>query len=122
MTITRLIGVYDADGGLLGEAAYLWGKVRGVRHCALCDITHSPFRRKPAWDAFVSRLGLPLELLHLNELPEDLRGVVRDAGAPVVLGVSAAGVTVVLDAAGMDGLDGSVEEFERVLRQRLTDG
>lgn len=36
---TRLIGVYDARGSLLGEVAYLWGKVRGTRHCSLCDIT-----------------------------------------------------------------------------------
>src|SRR6478609_4856955 len=55
-SVTRLVGVYDADGGLLGEAAYAWGKARGTRHCALCDITHSPWRRKPAWDAMAAEL------------------------------------------------------------------
>ena len=46
-SVNRLVGVYDADGGLLGEAAYVWGKVRGTRHCALCDITHRRVRRRP---------------------------------------------------------------------------
>ena len=33
------MGVYDADGGLLGELAYLTGRILGIAHCALCDIT-----------------------------------------------------------------------------------
>ncbi len=28
MPVSELVGVYDADGGLLGEAAYVWGRVR----------------------------------------------------------------------------------------------
>jgi len=30
MAISELVGVYDADGGLPGELAYLWGKLRGT--------------------------------------------------------------------------------------------
>ena len=71
--VTRLVGVYDADGGLLGEAAYVWGKVRGTRHCALCDITHGRVRRKPEWDRMVADLGVPVDLLHLDEMPPDVR-------------------------------------------------
>jgi len=55
--VTGLIGVYDADGGLLGEAAYVWGKVRRTRHCALCDITHGRVQRRPEWDQMVADLG-----------------------------------------------------------------
>jgi hypothetical protein len=118
-SIDRLIGVYDADGGLLGEAAYVWGKLRGTRHCALCDITHSPLRRKPAWDALVARLGLPFELLHLNELPDGVRRVVTDAGAPVVLAAEGTELRVLLGAADLDALDGSVSGFEAAVRTRL---
>lgn len=46
MAAVELVGVYDADGGLLGEAAYVVGRLCGTRHCALCDITHSAVRRR----------------------------------------------------------------------------
>ena len=65
--------MYDADGGLLGEAAYVWGKLRGTKHCGLCDITHSTVRRKGEWDRMVASLPVPVRLLHLNELDDELR-------------------------------------------------
>ena len=65
-TVRRLIGVYDADGGLRGEIAYLAGKVAG-RHCTLCDITHSPVRRRREWDAYTGTLPVPFDLVHRNE-------------------------------------------------------
>jgi hypothetical protein len=64
--ITRLIGVYDANGGLRGEIAYLAGKLGG-HHCSLCDITHSPVRRRREWDAYVTTLPVPFEVVHRNE-------------------------------------------------------
>jgi hypothetical protein len=64
--ITRLIGVYDADGGLRGELAYLAGKLGG-HHCSLCDITHSPIRRRREWDTYVGTLPVPFEVVHRNE-------------------------------------------------------
>jgi hypothetical protein len=65
-TIRRLLGVYDADGGLRGEIAYIAGKFRG-RHCSLCDITHSPVRRRRDWDAYVGTLPVPFDVVHRNE-------------------------------------------------------
>jgi hypothetical protein len=114
--------MYDADGGLLGEASYVWGKLRGTRHCGLCDITHSPVRRKPAWDRFVAELGLPFELLHLNEMPTDVASVVATAGAPVVLARhDDRSLSVLLDAAALDEAGGSVELFGAALSARLAD-
>ena len=49
--VSELIGVYNADGGLVGEATYLVGHLLGRTQCALCDVTHSPVRRKPAWES-----------------------------------------------------------------------
>ena len=57
MAISELVGVYDANGGLLGEAAYVWGRLRGTTHCGLCDITHATVRRKAEWDRMAA--GLP---------------------------------------------------------------
>jgi hypothetical protein len=119
MTVSELVGVYDADGGLLGEAAYVWGKVRGTRHCGLCDITHSAVRRKAEWDRMAASLPVPVRLLHLNELDDDLRAAVAAAGAPVVLARDGAGWTDLLGAAELDELAGSVAAFEAAVRRRL---
>ena len=119
MTVSELVGVYDADGGLLGEAAYVWGKVRGTRHCGLCDITHSAVRRKAEWDRMAASLPVPVRLLHLNELDDDLRAAVVAAGAPVVLARDGAGWTDLLGAAELDEMAGSVAAFEAAVRRRL---
>ena len=116
------MGVYDADGGLLGEAAYVWGKVRGTRHCGLCDITHSTVRRKRDWDRMAAALPVPVRLLHLNELDDDLRAAVAATGAPVVLardGGAPGGWRELVGAQELDAMEGSVAAFEAVVRRRL---
>ena len=92
--VVRLVGVYDADGGLRGELAYLAGKARG-RHCSLCDITHSPVRRRRQWDAYVSSLPVPFDVVHRNE--RDARVEAATAGRePCVVAECADGNVVVL--------------------------
>ena len=68
--VIRLIGVYAADGGLRGELSYVAGRYLKGRHCELCDITHSPIRRRKAWDEFTSSLSVPFDLVHRNERDE----------------------------------------------------
>jgi hypothetical protein len=119
MAITELVGVYDADGGLLGEAAYVWGKLRGTRHCGLCDITHSSVRRKASWDRMAASLPVPVRLLHLNELDDGLRASVASTGAPVVLGSDGGTWRELVGAAELDAMKGSVHALEVVLRGRL---
>lgn len=117
--VSELVGVYDADGSLLGELAYAWGKVRGTRHCGLCDITHALVRRRPAWDAMAARLPVPVRLLHLDEPDAPLRAVVAATGAPVLLARRGEEWTTLVDAAGLDAMAGSVAAFEEVVRARL---
>ncbi|PKH37465.1 hypothetical protein SAMN05192575_101446 [Nocardioides alpinus] len=119
MAITELVGVYDADGGLLGEAAYVWGKLRGTKHCGLCDITHSTVRRKGEWDRMAASLPVPVRLLHLNELDDELRASVAATGAPVVLGRDGSGWRELVGAAELDAMGGSVGALEVVLRRQL---
>lgn len=119
MEITELVGVYDAEGGLLGEAAYIWGRLRGSRHCSLCDITHSPWRRKPTWDAMTSRLPVPIRLLHLNELDQELAATVARVRAPVVLARTGDRWSVVARDDELNALDGSVDGLGDLLRERL---
>ena len=122
MPITEVVGVYDADAGLLGEAAYVWGKLRGTHHCGLCDITHATVRRKPAWDRMVAGLPVPVRLLHLNELDDELRSAVAVAGAPVVLARDGDGWRVLVDARELDAMAGSVDALGVALRRHLARG
>lgn len=64
---TRLIGVYDADGSLAGELSYWFGARFGVRHCALCDITHGLVRTKPEWRRTLDQLPVDFTAVHLDE-------------------------------------------------------
>ena len=63
---TGSFGIYNANGGLLGELAYVFGKLRGPRivHCA---ITHSGIREKAAFKDCKSELHFPLHTPHINE-------------------------------------------------------
>lgn len=114
----RLLGVYDADGGLAGELRYVVGHLLGTASCSLCDITHSPVRRKPEWDRMVASLGVPLEVVHRNELPDWARSAVATVKLPAVVARTSAGSVVeVLGRADLDACDGSVRAF----RARLTE-
>lgn len=114
--VTEIVGVYHADGGALGEARYVIGKLLGRAHCSLCDVTHSPVRRKPAWDAMVARVGVPFTLVHLNEMPDDVVAVAATTGTPVVLGRATDGsLLTLLLPDQLEQLAGSVAEFERSL-------
>jgi len=120
MAITRLGGVYRADGGLRGELRYLAGHYLRGESCSLCDITHSPFRRKAAWDRAVAGLGIPVDLLHLNELDPELAEFVGDRAACVVA-ETANGRVLLMSNDELTALDGSVDAFVVLLRDRLSD-
>jgi hypothetical protein len=85
MAIVRYLGVYDADGGLAGELRYVVGHLLGTAECALCDITHSPVRRKRSWDAMVAALPVPFDLRHRNELTAIEQQALADLALPVVV-------------------------------------
>lgn len=85
--VTRVMGVYDADGSLVGELRYLWRRTFAGEHCALCDITHGSLRRRPQWDrsasAFSDRRGVDIVLFHLDDAPVSITALPHYA-APAV--------------------------------------
>jgi len=118
--IRGLVGVYRADGGVRGEFRYLIDHYLRGESCSLCDITHSPFRRKAAWDQHVGELGIPFTLLHLNELDDSLARFVGDRAACVVAETADDRILLITNDE-LASLDGSVEEFFTLLRNRLAD-
>ena len=123
LVITELVGVYNADGGLVGEARYVVGSWFGKAHCALCDVTHSPFRRKKQWDDMVRELGVPFSLDHLNDMPRDVARLVDAHGAPLVVArLADGGMRVLLTPANLEPLGGSVTGFEQALHSAVAEG
>jgi hypothetical protein len=120
MAVTELYGIYNADGGLVGEARYVIGHLLGLSSCSLCDITHSPIRRKPEWDAMVQTLDIPLTVLHRNELTPELAHWVGSISLPAVVGRRDNGdSTLVLDDESLSATDGSVSGFYEILTKAL---
>ena len=118
MRFIELVGVYHADGSLLGELRYLWGKLRGSAHCALCDITHGTLTEKAAFRACREGLEIPLRTVHLDERSPDLVGA-TEGKTPCIVGRSSEGWEMVLDPEELESCDQSVEAFELMLRARL---
>jgi hypothetical protein len=81
--VTGLIGVYDADGSVLGELSYFVRARFGAAHCALCDITHGRVRERADWKACRDELPVPFETFHRDDQPADVRAAI--AGLPAVV-------------------------------------
>jgi len=101
----RVVGIYDADGTLRGELAYLLGRARGTAHCALCDITHGRLRRRPDFDVAVTALDVPFELRHRDEV-DDVGRAAAGGRYPCVVGIADGRGTVLLDADELERCEG----------------
>ena len=116
--VTKIVGVYDADGGTMGEAKYFVGHLLGRLECSLCDITHGPVRRKKSFDEFRSQLSVPFEVVHRNERDSEVEAATRDA-LPCVVARTEAGWVVVLARDELSAFGGEVDELERGLHHAL---
>ena len=101
--IERLVGVYDADGTLLGELAYVVGHLLGRRSCALCDITHGSVKRRPEFDEAAATLGVPFDLLHRDERPPELAAL-TDGALPCVVAEGDGEQLVLVDRVALGGV------------------
>ncbi len=116
--VDRLVGIYDADSGLLGEVRYALGKVFANRHCSLCDLTHRGLKRRAEWNALVERLGVPCALLHRNEMEEPVRRVVGGS-LPCILVARDAQLELLLGPAELAECGTDIGELERRIRAAL---
>jgi hypothetical protein len=119
----RLIGVYNADGGVIGELKYFFGHLIGIAKCELCDITHSPIRRKSSFDQLAGELkseyGLDFALEHLNERSE-AENKASAGREPCVLAEYPDGsLGMFLDRQELRMVDGNVDRFAKLVRARL---
>ena len=116
--LKRLIGIYNADGGIAGELRYLVGKLTG-ESCGLCAITHGIVGKKGAFRTCANALSMPFDIVHRNERSPGLVEISGDH-LPCVIGERHDGTFVVLlDAAQLDACDGNVDRFAGLLANAL---
>lgn len=118
-----LIGIYKADGGLAGELSYFIGHLIGVRHCSLCDITHSPIMKKREFKELERRIeaefGIGFRLLHMNERTAEEERASAGREPCVLLQHEDGTLSMFLDFMELQAVNGSVKSFEKLLRTRL---
>lgn len=108
--VEEFIGVYDADGTIVGEVSYWIGARLGRTHCSLCELTHGLFTVKREWRECSVTLGIPFTTWHRDDAPAEV--LAAAAGSyPVVLARDAVGLRVVVDAIRLETFDGDTTKF-----------
>ena len=115
----RLIGVYNAEGTLRGELAYLIGKRFRQTHCSLCDVTHGTLREKALWRECRAGLPVTFETFHLNDAPPSVRQLISRHRAPLIALETDTEVTLLLDSAAIERCAGSPPALAAAITERL---
>ena len=114
MLLKAIWGVYHADGGIVGELRYVFGKLRGTAHCALCDITHSYVSEKKSMKECRSNSPVPFHLVHLNEQNAGLQSITEGV-TPCVVAETNEGFQVILYPDELEDCEKKVESFQQKL-------
>ena len=117
-TYEELVGVYNAEGTIVGELRYVIGRFLGTAHCALCDITHGALLEKRAHREFRGQLSVPLRFVHLDDQGKALASVTKEA-KPCVVGRCGEAWHIVIDHQALTACAGEVEAFRRLVEQVL---
>ena len=118
-----LIGVYNADGGIIGELSYVLGHLIGLRNCSLCDISHSPVKMKSSFKTLQRELleqhGIDVKMIHRNERNERETTASEGREPCMLLQHGDQSMSMFLDSAELKTIAGSVESFEKLIYSRL---
>jgi hypothetical protein len=118
--VRELIGVYDADGSVVGEIRYWVGARLGRSHCALCEITHGPFRERSKWRELCDALPVDFTTFHRDEAPAD---VIEACGAnfPAVCARVESKMVVLLCGVALDALGGDIDRLGAAIADRCAE-
>jgi len=118
-----LIGVYNADGGIVGEISYVLGHLIGIRSCSLCDISHSPIKKKAAFKELEQHLlsehGIMVRMIHLNERNECETKASEGREPCMLLEYPDQSISMFLDSTDLKALSGSVSSLKKLITSRL---
>lgn len=125
MTTIRgtLIGIYKADGGIVGELSYFFGHLIGVRSCSLCNISHSPIMKKSSFKELEKFLltehGILVRMIHLNERNEKEQKASEGREPCMLLEYPDQSISMFLDSTDLKALSGSVSSLRKLILSRL---
>jgi hypothetical protein len=118
-----LIGIYKADGGIVGELTYFFGHLVGVRSCSLCDISHSPIMKKSSFKALEKHLleehGVRVRMIHLNERNEREKAGSEGRAPCILLEYPDESISMFIDSRDLKALSGSVSSLKKLILSRL---
>jgi hypothetical protein len=118
-----LIGIYKADGGIVGELTYFFGHLVGLRSCSLCDISHSPIMKKSSFKALEQHLldehGIQVRMIHLNERNERELKASEGREPCMILEYPDQSISMFLDSTDLKALSGSVSSLKKLIASRL---
>ncbi|MBV7296023.1 hypothetical protein KRX51_08885 [Corynebacterium sp. TAE3-ERU12] len=120
MSDSQLVGVYNANGGVMGELSYLKGKITGEAHCDLCDITHglNP-RGKASWRQKAQESPIPITTVHLNEMDSRTAAVMAHEDAPAIVLLDPEGDRVLINTAELAQCDKDPQRLLDLINRKL---
>lgn len=99
------------------------GHLIGVRECNLCDITHSPIKKKAEFKRFEKTLleqrGIVMKLVHMNERTDAELAASKGREPCVLLQYPDGSISMFLDYVELKAASGSVESFAKLVDSRL---
>ena len=116
--INKIIGIYHANGGILGELKYMTGKFFGVSHCALCDITHTNTGKKEVWKECEEKLGVPITFVHLNERNVKLM-TYTNGNTPCIVGKTSTNYAMLASKKELEKCNGNATALAELLEKKL---
>lgn len=75
-TVERLILIFNAESGALAAIVDSTKKLFMLKGCTLCSITHGILGEKSEWKSCKEEIGVPVDYLHRDEVPEPMRRTV----------------------------------------------
>jgi hypothetical protein len=114
--IVKFVGVYDADGTIVGEVKYMVGKLFGTTSCALCDLTHgTKLKGRDDYKACAASLPVPVELFHRNDQPESIR-TLTNGKLPCIVAVRQDGsLTMAVEREALEACNKDVDQLGTLL-------
>ena len=116
--INKVIGIYHADGGIIGELKYFTGKLFGSSKCSLCDITHTTSGKKDAWKTCERRLRMPIDFIHLNERNPNLEKYTRGL-TPCIVGKTSTNYVMLVTKRELMECKGNPETLANLIEKKL---
>ena len=116
--LQKIYCIYNAEGSLRGELEYIYNKYVNNIKCSMCDITNGTISPKRKWKEKCSTFEIKIECLHLDELPNDIKKLVKDK-TPCVVGQINSAKTILMQDNELIKMNGNVDSFFRFLDEKI---